>query len=90
MSEENTTQSNKTSSRKFVLVCWFMVLVTLVILTHFICMLFNRSCPLTEILGILGLTVTVIITYVTGNVYQKTHTSFNNMTNISNEEKAPI
>ena len=90
MSEESTTQTSKNSSRKFVLVCWFMVLVTLVILTHFICMLFNRSCPLTEILGILGLTVTVIITYVTGNVYQKTHTGLNNITSIQNEEKAPI
>lgn len=69
---EETTEK-KTTSRKYVLVCWFMVLTTLVVLSHFVCMVMGRAYPLTEIIGILGLNVTVIITYVTGNVYQKSH-----------------
>lgn len=87
----NTTQQNKSMSRKFVLVCWFMILVTMVIISHFVCTLFSKTYPLTEIIAILGLTVTTIITYVTGNVYQKSHTlkSLTSEFN-SDSEKAPI
>jgi len=90
MSEENEVQK-KSTSRKFILVCWFMVLATLVILGHFTCMIFNKSYPLTEILGVLGLVVTTIITYVTGNVYQKSHVSKMLPTDLTeDEEKAPV
>ena len=88
---EETSNNQKTMSRKFVLVCWFMVLATLVIVSHFVCMLFNKNYPLTEIIGVLGLVVTTIITYVTGNVYQKSHVSkILSVNSDSKEEEAPV
>ena len=93
MAEEiNDTPKSKVTSRKFVLVCWFMVLVTLVIIGHFVCMLFNKTYQLTEIIAMLGLTVTIIITYVTGNVYQKSHVAkmIPTVEEETDLEKAPV
>ena len=89
MSEENQS-SAKSMSRKFVLVCWFMIMTTLVIISHFICMMFGKAYPLTEIIAILGLNVTVIITYVTVNVYQKSHIAKLTQVQEENDEEAPI